>query len=292
MSGCNRLLKRLAEKLWQDFTLRVVVATEIEFYLHDIGSKVAPEQAIAKIQDACNAAGLTVASAEAERGPDQFEVAFLPSDNVAQMVADTDCFKALMSETFGAAADFSAKPLSDKPGSGLHVHVHLEDEQGHNVFFRGENEAFSPLLLYAIGGLLEFMNPSMVFFAPTEASYSRITAVTPLQGMQRSKGDYNNCPTTVSWGTNNRSCAIRLPTKPMLNKHLEQRVAGSDADMGKVVAAILAGVHYGITEKCNPGQPIYGDASLAQYALPALAKTLDEAKRYAAEFTPLKEYLL
>jgi len=302
LSGCSRLPDECATgpspnplpegegfRLWQDFALKAVIATEIEFYLHGIGKQLDAAQVIGRIRGACDKADLPLASAEEERGPDQYEVAFLPSGDLARVGTDTERFKALMASEFGKVADFSAKPLADKPGSGLHVHVHLEDASGRNVFFR-EEEAFSPLLLNAIGGLLTFMNPCMVFFAPTEASYARITATTPLQGMERGKGDYNNSPTTVSWGTNNRSVAIRLPTKPLHNKHLEHRVAGSDADATQVIAAILAGVHYGLKAKCEPGEPIYGDASLAQYALPPLAKSIDEAKSYMDECVALRDY--
>ncbi len=281
---------QLAGLIWRDFALKVVIATEIEFYLHGIGKSLAAPEVLGKIRNFCEKSGIAVASIDVERGPDQYEVAFLPSGDVVQMVGETDRFKARLTNEFGDMADFSAKPLSDKPGSGLHVHVHLEDEKGSNVFFRDSDESFSPLLLNAIGGLLQFMNPSMVFFAPSQQSYVRITADTPSQGMERGKGDYNNCPKTISWGTNNRSCAIRLPNKPMDNKHLEHRVAGSDADIGEVVSAILAGIHYGIQHKCHAGEPVYGDASLAQYKLRPLAKSLDEARGYFEKCTDLQVY--
>jgi glutamine synthetase len=283
------LPEAFAKKLWDDFALKAVVATEIEFYLHGISKQLTPAQVIARIREVCNGAGLLLASVEQERGPNQYEVSFVPSGDMVHVATDTERFKALMTATF-AAADFSAKPLPDKPGSGLHVHIHLEDREGQNVFFRKEDDTFSPLLLHAIGGLLVFMNPCMPVFAPTEESYNRITATTPLQGIERGKEDYNNSPKTVSWGTNNRTVAIRLPTKPLYNKHLEHRVAGSDADTGKVIAAILAGVHYGLKNKSNPGEAVYGDASLPQYALPLLAKSLSEAKANNAACLVLKDY--
>jgi glutamine synthetase len=172
-------------------------------------------------------------------------------------------------------ADFSAKPFPDQPGSGLHIHVHVEDVDGNNLFYR-EGEDFSAELLCAIGGLLELMNAHMPIFAPTEASYKRFASK-------------SNAPTTVSWGTNNRTVAVRLPQKPMNNKHIEHRVAGSDADVEAVIDAILLAVHYGFQNKCDPGKPVYGDASLEQYALPPLAKSLEEARTYAAESIALRK---
>lgn len=281
----ERLVKRIAD----DFNLGTVVATEIEFYLRGIAAKFTPDEVVAHIQAVCAQQGIALACAEAERGPDQYEISLLPTHDVNQIVADTDRFKELMTETFapyGIKADFTAKPSPDVPGCGLHVHVHLEDASGRNVFFR-EGDTFSPLLLYSIGGLLMLMNPCMPVFAPTEASYLRFSGgpnpylVCPTA---------TNVPTKVSWGTNNRTVAVRLPNKAMDNKHIEHRVAGADADVGSVIAAILAGMHYGLKEKCDPGEPIYGDASLAQYALPSLARSLAEAQRFRMGCKMLEDY--
>lgn len=181
----------------------------------------------------------------------------------------------------GIVADFSAMPYADQPGSGLHVHVHLVDANGVNQFTRdGDNmySEFSAPLLHSIGGLLELMNPCMLWFAPGEASYARIRPGA-------------NAPTTVSWGTNNRTVAIRLPTKAIANKHIEHRVAGSDADVEKVLLGVLLGIYYGLSRACNPGEPVYGDASLAQYGKPRLATSLAEAQRGHQHAAIIADYL-
>ncbi len=259
LSGCNRLL-------------RAVIATEIEFYLHGAGTKFSPEQVTAIIREACVKDNIPLASVEQERGKDQYEIALLPSSDKDLIIKDTERFKVLLKATFADYSinvDFSAKPLPNEPGSGLHIHIHLEDDNEKNLFTRDGDE-FSKILLYSIGGLFETMNANMAIFAPNQASYLRFT-------------DKSNAPTTVSWGTNNRTVAIRLPDKPMDNKHIEHRVSGSDADIASVIEAILSGIEYGIANKCNPGAPIYGDASLPQYALPKLARSLEEARSYREE---------
>jgi len=269
------------EMLHRDFALTPVIATEIEFYLHGAGTMFTPQQVIDVIRQECDVADIPLASVEQERGSDQYEIALQPSNDYAGVITDTERFKALIAGVFarcGVVADFSAKPLAHAPGSGLHVHVHLENDSGKNVFYR-EGEEFSPQLLHAIGGLLAFMNPCMNIFAPTEESYARFT-------------EKSNAPTTVSWGPNNRTVAIRLPTKPMDSKHIEHRVAGADANAGQVIAAILAGIHYGLAQKCDPGKPTYGDAALEQYGLPALARDLKEAQNFMLEYKALTEYPL
>lgn len=252
--------------------LQPVIATEIEFYLHGAAEKFTPLEVVEYIKAVCESAALGVYSVQQEQGHEQYEVALLPAADKSTIAAETLRCKSLMSEAFashGIKADFAAKPVLEQPGSGLHVHIHLE-ENGSNVFLR-ETEQFSPILLYAIGGLLECMNPCMTFFAPYEESYLRFISK-------------SNAPTTVSWGTNNRTTAIRLPNKPANNKHIEHRVAGSDADPAQVIRAVLEGVEYGIVHQCDPGVPVYGDASLPQYGLKLLAKTLPEALKYRQNF--------
>jgi len=258
---------------------KAVVATEIEFYLHNVSGTFIPAQVVEIIRDSCAKSGIKLASAEQERGVEQYEIALMPSPDKTLIAADTERFKFLITEKFagyGVKADFSAKPLPNQPGSGLHVHVHVEDAGGRNLFFR-DGDGWSADLLHAIGGLLELMNPCMTIFAPYEASYLRFTSK-------------SNAPTTVSWGTNNRTVAIRLPDRSMNNKHIEHRVAGSDADVVKVIEAILFGIEYGISGKCNPGEPIYGDASLPQYACMPLAGNLMEAEAYKKDCQELKVY--
>lgn len=248
-----------------------VVATEIEFYLHGAGERFVPSDIIDIINNACSGTGLKVYSVQQERGRDQYEIALLPYADKNAIVIETSRCKALMVDVFaphGIKTDFTAKPIPDQPGSGLHIHVHLE-ENGKNIFFR-DGYNFCPVLLHAIGGMLELMNPHMPVFAPYEESYLRFTAK-------------SNAPTTVSWGTNNRTTAIRLPNKPADNKHVEHRVAGSDADVARVIDAVLAGIEYGIANKCDPGAPVYGDASLPQYAMPLLVKSLSEARKCMSE---------
>lgn len=246
-----------------------VIATEIEFYLHGADDKFVPECVVDIISDVCNTAGIALYSAEREKGRNQYEIALLPSYDGLLVASNTELFKVLIADKFlpyGVTADFSAKPLPGEPGNGLHVHIHLEDDYGRNIFFR-ESGGFSTHLLYAIGGLLDTMNQYMTVFAPREESYLRFAGK-------------SNAPTKISWGTNNRTVAIRLPNTAMDNKRIEHRVAGSDADVAKVIGAIMVGINYGIANKCDPGEAIYGDASLPQYNLPLLARTFEEARKF------------
>lgn len=231
----------IVSRLKADFDLTPVTAAELEFYYSgDVG--VFQEKTCA-----------SVLKFEKERGINQYEVAFAPA-TPEKTAADLVAFKESAQQL---GADFSAKPFTDQPGSGLHIHVHLQDANGKNVFHKND-DAISDPLKYAIGGLLAALPKSMPIFAPNPESRARFQPG-------------GNAPTTVSWGANNRTVAIRLPDKPHDNKHIEHRVAGADADPHAVIAAILEAIHDGLTRKLDPGTQIYGDASLEMYKLPKLA---------------------
>ena len=101
-----------------------------------------------------------------------------------------------------------------------------------------ENE----LLLNALGGLKAAMAESMLIFAPNANSYRRFR-----------RNSY--APVSASWGINNRTVSLRIPAGAPETCHIEHRPAGADANPYLVMAAILAGMHHGITEKLDPGAP-------------------------------------
>lgn len=272
----------LTERIWSDFSLRPVTAAEIEFYLR--GGAERDEAAMVpfwqRLQSQCEAERIPLFKMEKERGPGQHEVA-LGLATPEQSVRQTEALKqivTLCAQAQGMAADFSAKPFPDQPGSGLHIHLHLEDGQGRNVFTRDpENGQYSDALRFAVAGLLAALPESMPLFAPSAASYARFQPG-------------GNAPVTVSWGPNNRTVALRLPDKPPGAKHLEHRVAGADAPVGQAMAAILAGLHHGLSAKAGPPAQIFGDASLAMYALPPLPRSLEEAQAARAAGNILPRY--
>nr|ACN58931.1 gamma-glutamyl-putrescine synthetase [uncultured bacterium BLR7] len=144
-------------------------------------------------------------------------------------------------------ATFLAKPYPDKSGSGQHVHVSVIDSRGRNIFDNGTEEG-SEMLRFAAGGLAALMAESMAFFAPNLNDYRRF------------QPDMF-APVNRRWGANNRSCGLRIPVGPLSARRIEHRCAGADANPYLVMAAVLAGVHYGIVNRIDPGPPAVGNVS-------------------------------
>jgi glutamine synthetase len=139
-------------------------------------------------------------------------------------------------------ATFMAKPFADLAASGLHVHVSLIDPDGDNRFARDQ-----AALHHAIGGLQATMAEAMLLFAPNANSYRRLR---PL----------SYAPTAPTWGRNNRTVALRVPSGPTAARRIEHRVAGADANPYLALAAVLAGIHHGLSIRLEPDAPVTGNA--------------------------------
>lgn len=277
-SHTESLIEAQITRLREDFGLIPITATEIEFYLPGATASAMLPHFWQKLETACAAQGFTLYSKGAETGTDQFEAALTPAAPL-KTVRDTATLKSLiltLSGEMGFPATFAPKPFESQPGSGLHLHLSLQNHEGKNTFFKNDH-SISPELKHSLGGLIAWLPACMPIFAPTPASYARFTA-------------RSNAPTTVSWGANNRTTALRLPDAPHHDKHIELRVPGSDADPALSMAVFLAATHYGLTHASDPGPQIHGDAALPNYNLPKLPATLEEGQTRLQNFSPFHNY--
>ena len=266
-----RQVLRHAMKPLQDMGLTAVAATELEFYLLEPdGDRPRPKVGripgtrrpqdgpqygsmedvedvdpfLAELYSVCAAQNIPAGATLKEFSPGQFEVNL---HHVAS--AELACDHAVLlkravkavAKRHGLGASFMAKPFSDAAGCSLHVHVSLVDAKGRNVF-AGANAAkpVSDTLRHAIGGLAAAMPESMAIFAPTANSYRRFRP-----------GLF--VPLAPNWGINHRGVALRIPLSALEDTRVEHRPGGADGNPYLVMAAILAGIHHGITKRCNPG---------------------------------------
>ena len=264
--------------------LSVVMATELEFYLLDAnaeqptasaprvpgvgrpqpGPQVYHPDDLWEVQpflddvfDYCDAQGIPADTTTSEYAAGQFEINL-------QHVADPAlaCDHAVLlkraikaaARKHGFVACFMAKPFEEDSGNGLHIHMSLVDRDGNNYFSHGKDSMavppFSARLRHAVGGLLKTMPDATAIFAPNANSYRRLRPE-------------NFAPVEPNWGVNHRSVAIRIPQSDAKNLRFEHRVAGADANPYLVTAAILAGVHYGLKNKCDPGKMVVEGAELS-----------------------------
>jgi len=183
-----------------------------------------------------------------ESAPSQYEINMAHVDNPVLAAKQIIMMKRLIkgvAAKHGLIASFMPKPFETEAGNGMHIHCSVLDEKGVNIFDDG-GEKGSPLLHNAIGGCLLNMAESVAIFAPSYNSYRRF---------QRGA----HAPTFPSWGYENRTVAVRVPTGSTSSRRLEHRVAGSDANPYLVFAVVLSAMLDGIEQNISPGDAITGD---------------------------------
>ena len=204
---------------------------------------------LADINSACHAQRIPSGTALAEYGPGQFEVNLRHSNDALAACDEAIRFKRLVRAVairHGMEATFMPKPYRSMAGSGAHIHVSLLDDTGRNVFADDDPQG-SAILRHAIGGLAHSMSGSMLMFAPTANSYRRYRSESYV-------------PLNPSWAVNNRGVALRIPASTTENRRIEHRVAGADANPYLLAAAVLGGIHLGMTQRMDPGPPVSGNA--------------------------------
>ncbi len=222
--------------------------------------------------------GVPLSAASKEYAPGQFEANLKHQTKVVSAADHAVFLKQIVkaaAHAHGFQATFMAKPYADRPGSGLHIHLSIVDQHGHNIFDNGTEDG-SDQLRHAIAGLQALMPESMALFAPNVNSYRRF------------QPDMF-APVNRRWGYNNRSTGLRVPTGPGEARRVEHRVAGADANPYLALAGVLAGALHGLTTKADPGKPAVGNVSREPDM--ALAFTLDDALAKLDQAAALKTYL-
>jgi glutamine synthetase len=278
--------------------LHPVVACELEFYLVETdaagrpsppaGYGTAGHLCLQRVEDhgaflhslhaALAAQGIAAGTLVSEYGPGQFEVNLRHTADpllAADQAALLRRAAAGVAASMGQRATFMGKPYPTHPGSGLHVHVSLVDQAGRNRFGA---EGGQTLLEQAVAGMQALHADSMAIFAPGFSAYRRYRAgaFVALDG---------------AWGENDRRAAFRIPAGGAAARRVEHRVACADASPHLVMACILAGLHWGVTQGLSPVQASAVPRDLAS----ALARLEDSVllppylpARFAALFAALK----
>lgn len=238
------------------------------------------ERFLTLVEEYAGAQGIALKGTVAEYAPGQFEVNLGHGHDMLRAADEAVMLKRLIraaAQATGQRATFMPKPFEGQSGSGLHAHVSLTDREGRNVF--GETGPVGDATLrFAAGGLLALMPESTLAFAPTANGYRRLRP-----------GAY--APTAATWGHNNRTVAVRVPPGPASARRLEHRVAGADANPYLVLAAVLAGIHHGLTHRLGPGDPATGDAYVAPTEAARLPLSWGEAIAAWRRGEALRTYL-
>ncbi len=265
----RQVLKRQLARL-RDAGMEAFVGTELEFILfndtyeeawlsgyqnmtpanlynvdYSIAGTSRVEPLLRRIRLAMAGAGLQVESAKGECNLGQHEIAFLYEDALKtcdnHVVYKTAAKEIAAQE--GYALTFMAK-YDEREGNSCHIHLSFRGTDGSMVMASKDDpdDGLSDVGRSFIAGQLAHLRELSLLFAPNINSYKRF-----------SPGSF--APTSIEWGRDNRSCALRLVGRGA-GLRLENRVPGGDANPYLAVAGMIAAGLDGI-EKEMELRPAY-----------------------------------
>ncbi len=190
--------------------------------------------------------GIRPESSHHEEGPGQNEIDFRYSSPLA--AADNAMTFQTVVKTVarrnGLYADFSPKPLEDKPGNGFHI----------NMSVKSSNNADN--MNFMIAGILAKVAEMTIFLNPLESSYQRFGK--------------NKAPRYISWSSENRSQLVRVPAAVGEYKRAELRSPDPTANTYLAFALMIYASLYGIQNKLELQDP--ADINLYKADADTLAK--------------------
>lgn len=227
-----------------------------------------------------NAMGWNVHSFDHEDGNGQYEFDFSYSDAIG--MADRFMLFRMMAKeiarTRGYEATFMPKPWSHKTGGGAHFNMSLASaETGANLFAPDGEDRYGAgvgeLGYQFLAGVLRHASAIVAVTCPTVNSYKRLVK-------QGSMSGSTWAPVFISYGRNNRTHMLRVPSK---SPRVELRAVDASVNAYLGAALVLAAGLEAIDSGADPGPPIdldmytQSEAQISQLGVNLLPRTLQEA---------------
>jgi len=206
------------------------------------------EPLLRRIRNEMAGAGLYVESAKGECNLGQHEIAFRYAEAVAtcdnHSIYKTGAKE--IADQEGMSITFMAKP-NTREGNSCHIHLSVRGASDGAPVMAGDGPyGLSPLGEHFLAGQLAALRELTLAYAPNINSYKRYVP-----------GSF--APTSVRWGPDNRTCALRLVGHgPSLR--VENRTPGGDVNPYLAVAAMIAAGLDGIDRELPLEPPVTGNA--------------------------------
>jgi glutamine synthetase len=221
------------------------------------------EPLMRRLRNSMLQAGLEVENSKGECNYGQHEINFRYAD--ALRAADNHTiFKNGTKEIAaqeGAAISFMAK-YNEREGNSCHIHFSIADGDG-PLFMRDR-----PVFESFLAGQLAHARELTLLLAPNINSYKRYAV-----------GSF--APTTVAWGHDNRTCALRVVGHGAALR-FENRSGGADLNPYLALAAVIASGLDGVDRGLPLEDAFEGNAYTAGDGHPRLPSTLLEARELFA----------
>jgi glutamine synthetase len=261
--GCPRAaLKRVVAAL-AEAGLRARVAFEPEFYLFSDSSGDPISRAgmytidglndgmefVRRLADALPSMGVELEQIGKEYGQGQYEANIAP-DSPVQAAEDLFLLRLAIrgiAKQLGQHATFMPKMSPDVAGSGLHVHLSLQDVNDDQDRTAGSDQAsgLSDTARCFMAGWLKHAESLTALGAPTPNSYKRLQPA-------------SWAPAHICWGIGNRAALVRVPG-PGKRARLEFRAGDNTSNPFLFLAGLIWAGLDGIKQGLQPGEPMTAD---------------------------------
>lgn len=206
-----------------------------------------------------------------EGGPGQNEIDFRYSEplSAADNVMTFQTVVKTVAGRNGLYADFSPKPIDNKPGNGFHINFSVKSDSGKDY------------LPNVIAGILEMAPDMTAFLNPCDSSYKRFGR--------------NKAPMYVSWSSGNRSQLVRIPAAHGEYRRAELRSADPYANPYLAFSLMIYAGLYGIEKNLSLPAPVdvnlyKADKSVTD-SLKELPRSLSQAREAAMKSDFINRYV-
>jgi glutamine synthetase len=256
------------EQAWQNGYRGLMPANQYNVDYSMIGT-ARLEPLLRDIRNGMSGAGLYVESAKGECNPGQHEIAFRYADALSTC-DNHSIYKTGAKEIaakHGKSLTFMAK-YNEREGNSCHIHISLRGTDGTPVLAGDGQHGFSQLMERFLAGQLAYSRELTYFFAPNINSYKRFIP-----------GSF--APTTIAWGFDNRTCALRVVGHGD-SLRVENRVPGGDVNPYLAVAALVAAGLHGIENELAL-EPEFSGNAYHETDRPQVPSTMRDAAELLAE---------
>ena len=211
------------------------------------------EPLLRRVRNGMSGAGMYVESVKGECNLGQHEIAFRYAD-VITTCDNHSIYKTGAKEIAaqdGVSVTFMAKP-NVAEGNSCHIHLSLRGQDGTPVLAGDGPHGLSRLGEHFLAGQLAAMRELTLCYAPNINSYKRYVP-----------GSF--APTSVRWGVDNRTCAIRLVGHGQ-SLRAENRTPGGDVNPYLALAGMIAAGLHGIDNEL-PLEPAFEGNAYADTSL-------------------------
>jgi glutamine synthetase len=254
----------------------IKIGCELEFFLlqknHEpIRDQEFLQKLIAELKENLTSKFSLVYQLEKEQGVSQIELKTNFTSDLKKLCEEIESAKTLIShfaKEKNLIESFAAQPFQNDCGNALQFNISLHQNE-QNIF------DFDKEILNKIAfKLLSKTNEMLIILAPNKDDYFRFSPETNLNLFKKGKF---TAPINLSFGFDNRTCAIRIP-KSQNSTRLEYRIASANANPFLAIAAILLTIIDDIDcSQKGDFKQIHGNAFDEQYNLKKLCSSFEQA---------------